>query len=80
MVSINLGFNEKCCADSISDFCDNSPSVDTCKSNVATVPPHLMLKIITNSEIYESFSEPDDPTDSNNDKLKGIEVLRSGYS
>lgn len=39
-----------------------------------------MLKIITNSEVYESFSESDDETDATNDKLKGIEVLRTGHS
>ena len=35
-----------------------------------------MLKIITNSDIYESFSESDDALDPLNTKRKGIEVLR----
>ena len=38
-----------------------------------------MLKLIANPNVFESFSEKDDETDESNNKLKGIEVLRSGF-
>lgn len=78
MVSLQLSFAQKCCAGTVSDFCTNSPSVSNCKALVGLVatPPHLMLKVIANVNVFESFSERDDETDDSNDKLKGIEVLR----
>ena len=69
---------QKCCFDAVNDFCTNYPEIYNCRANAGGnyAPPHLMLKVIANYELFAEFSEPDDADQPDNGKLKGIEVLR----